>query len=57
MNDYQILLSMAEQCEFQALLYTGDKNLETFYRNAAEGFRIKARNLPVGQVTGGNSGR
>lgn len=46
-NEYQRLMGRSEDCTKLAVKYKNrnDKNLASFYQNAAEGFRAKARNL------------
>lgn len=48
-NKYEYYMDQAKNCEDFALACTavGDKDLATFYRNAAEGFKIKALNLKL----------
>lgn len=48
-NKYQRYMESVRWCEdfLLACIVLGDENLATFYRNAAEGYRIKARNLKL----------
>lgn len=48
-NKYEYYMDQAKNCEDFALACTavGDKDLATFYHNAAEGFKIKALNLKL----------
>ena len=52
MNKYEYLIKQKELCEELAglLMKVKDFKLFAFYRNAAEGFRIRAENLKRWQV-------
>jgi hypothetical protein len=52
LNKYEYLIKQKELCEELAglLMKVKDFKLFAFYRNAAEGFRIRAENLKRWQV-------
>ncbi|MCQ2086662.1 MAG: hypothetical protein MJZ37_01100 [Bacilli bacterium] len=49
---YQLFMSKSEHCETVALVMYNAKeyDLAAFYKSAADGFKEKARNLPVGAI-------
>lgn len=49
MSKYEDLMNRAEECEIKAA-ETKDTNLKLFYRNASEGYKIKAEKLTLDEA-------
>lgn len=49
MSKYQYYMEQAEQCEgmSKVMAALGQNNLSVFYKNASEGFKIKAKKLSI----------
>ena len=47
MTKYEELMNKSDECLKKAVQYAkkNDWNMATFYKNASDGFKIKARNL------------
>lgn len=51
MTKYEELMNKSDECCLKAIQYAKkqDWNMATFYKNASNGFKQKARNLNVGE--------